>query len=377
MSDQPQLSPAKENEPQLNTADPEALKVALEFRDQQAKLARAEQRAANLKMETMLQKLLNASKVTEEAEAGEGGSGGGGSKPGRKEKVENASVSGKANPGGKKGGKTSKKTRVSSEVLDTDEEDEVEEETGMDADGAFVRRKITTTNKHNFTARIQTDVPVLAKGMTMKAFKTKVELWEKMVKNSIRPAERAAVLISKLPTEDEHGGIQSIIIMNHGIDAFDTNDGVKRLLVEIENIAGGSSFVKLNAWIEKFFSFNQKSDWSMSRLITEYNKLFQTGYRSSLRRRAWPTTRERSDQRRSPRSPPPLTGSTHRWINRWRVYLETMPTPGTLALRAKTSLASLSFSQQESKRMPWGFQSRALALLRGLGRNLNMKTSCC
>ena len=260
---QVELSPARQGAPELDPSNPDSIREVMEDREKVAKQSRAEQRASNIRLENMMKNLTNLLEAKASAAEEPSGSERGKGIPGKGSKVKKSdSITANAKK------RRAEDTESEIEEVDSEEEEEIQDRG---------RKRVVKKTVSSYTARIAAEVPVLVRGMTMKEFRVKVGLWEKMVTHSIKKSERAAVLLNKLPTDDDHGGIQTIIIMNHGADEFDTTDGVERLLNEVEKICGGTSFTKLSAWTEKFFNFRQKKDWTITRLITEFHKIVQEG----------------------------------------------------------------------------------------------------
>ena len=267
-------SPADSDAPApLDPKNPESVRQHLEYQERRNKASRATIKKFSSDLAEIKAILLEKQGG---GSGGQSGSGQSGSLDGTGIK-KSESLATKARKGG--GGKSKEKTGAAAKPPGIDDDivtEEIEDDENMEQveDTTEVTK---VKNNYGFTAKIQAPVPKLEKGMLMKEYRRNVNLWQKLVQQTIRKREQAAILLAALPNQDQHGGLQQLIMSKFDIDEFDTDDGVKKFLDEIEEITGGTSFNKMNTWIHKFFNFKQQKDWSMTRYLTEFRRLFQEG----------------------------------------------------------------------------------------------------
>ena len=106
-------------------------------------------------------------------------------------------------------------------------------------------------------SRVQMKVPKMAQGQSYTEYLAEVKLWRQL--SSIPKTEQAYALIMELPTTDKFGGLRQILVNRLKPEIINHEDGVNRMITELDRIIKQPSFVRLLQWNERFERINQKT----------------------------------------------------------------------------------------------------------------------
>ena len=106
-------------------------------------------------------------------------------------------------------------------------------------------------------SRVQMKVPKMAQGQSYTEYLAEVKLWRQL--SSIPKTEQAYALIMELPTTDKFGGLRQILVNRLKPEIINHEDGVNRMITELDRIIKQPSFVRLLQWNERFERITQKT----------------------------------------------------------------------------------------------------------------------